>query len=393
MPELERYLTRVIPQDALTKKKMAFISGPRQVGKSTVARQLIQSPQNYFLYDEEEFRRSWTKSPTQAISSRGHGPVVLDEIHKDRKWKIHLKGIVDPVAGKIPIIVTGSARFDVYRRGSDSLLGRYLPYRLHPFSVAEDTNPIPPDEVFSRDQRRFDWDSLLTLGGFPEPLLSGSEQEAQRWSRLRLDRIVLEDTRDFLNISDLQAFRSLIALLPERVGSLLSINSLREEVGKAYGTVRSWMQVLDTLYYCFTIRPYSKRISRAVRAEPKFYLYDILRIPKPLTSKRLENLAALHLLKLCHFWADTAQGDFELYFLRNKDGREVDFFILRDQRPWMLVESKSSEKDPSKDLIHFKNVLKAPWAIQLVEDKGYDRFHAAHGIRVVYYEGFFASLL
>ncbi len=389
--QIERYLSRTIVNDALAKRKMAFVSGPRQVGKSTLAKANLQSPQNYFLFDQDEFRLTWMKSPSKAIAVRGPGPIVLDEIHKDRKWKLRLKGIYDPAPGEIPIIVTGSARLDFFRRGSDSLMGRYFPYRLHPFSVAETPSPPSPDHLFEKLTASFDWASLLHLSGFPEPLLAASEQEGHRWSRLRLDRLVMEDTRDFLNISDLHAFRNLIALLPERVGSLLSVHSLHEEVGKAYGTIRSWMQVLDTLYFCFTVRPYSKKLSRMIRSEPKLYLYDLIQIPKTLMAKRLENLTALHLLKACHYWTDSAQGEFDLHFLRNKDGREVDFVVTRDQVPWMLLECKSGEKQPTKDLVHFTRLLKPKWSLQLVQSPRFDRFYEKDRIRVVDYQTLFSG--
>jgi uncharacterized protein len=391
--EIRRYLASAIRADALAKHKMAFVSGPRQVGKSTLAKQLLTSAENYFLYDQDEFRRAWAKSPEQAIAHRRGGPVVLDELHKDRKWKLHLKGIYDRFARELPVIVTGSARLDLYRRGSDSLLGRYFPYRLHPLSVAETEAPVGPDEILHKERPAYPWEALLVQGGFPEPLLAAKEKESQRWSRLRLDRLVLEDTRDFLNISDLQAFRSLISLLPERVGSLFSVNSLREDVGKAYATVRSWVQVLDTLYHCFTIKPFHKRLNRSIRSEPKLYLYDILQISRVLKAKRLENLAALHLLKACHFWTDTAQGEFDLHFVRNKDGREVDFLVLRDGGVWMLVECKTADKEPAEDLVKYTQLLKPAHAIQLVDDRTYDREYPALHIRVMGYEKFFAGLV
>ncbi len=372
---------------------MAFISGPRQVGKSTLARALLESEKNYFLYDEEDFRRAWTRSPSQSISARAPGTIVLDEIHKDRRWKSKLKGLSDTRPRDLQIVVTGSARLDHYRKGSDSLLGRYLPYRMFPFSVAETQSPVAPSEALAANHVVYPWADLLRLGTFPEPLLAGNENEARRWSRLRLDRLVLEDTRDFLNISDLNAFRSLIELLPERVGSLLSVNSLREDVGKAYATVKSWMEVLDLLYYSFMIRPYSKRLARALKAEPKLYLYDILRIPAEHTPKRIENLVALHLLKACHFWTDTAQGEFELRFLRDKEKREVDFLILRDNSPWMMVECKSGQKEPARELIHFASILAPPHRFQLVTDPHYDRAYAETQIRVIDYEKFLSGLI
>jgi len=388
-----RYLKDAVSKDALAKRKIALISGPRQVGKTTLAKSLLESPHNYFLYDEESFRRRWSKSPADAISERGEGVIVLDEIHKDRRWKTKLKGLYDTRGHDTPLLVTGSARLEHFRKGSDSLLGRYLPYRLMPFSVAESPDGILPEDVLSKRRIRFPWSDILRLGGFPEPLLRGSEAEARRWSRLRLDRLVLEDSRDFLNISDLNAFRVLIDLLPERVGSLLSVNSLREDVGKAYATVRSWLGVLDLLYYSFTIRPYSSRLPRALRAEPKLYLFDTLRIPDELESKRLENQVALHLLKACHYWTDTAQGEWELRFVRTKEKREVDFLVLRDRKPWMLVECKSGEKAPAKDLVFFSRLLAPPHRFQLVSADSFDRLYAEHGIRVLGYEKFLAGLL
>jgi hypothetical protein len=390
---MKRYLSEIIKKDALAKGKMAFISGARQVGKSTLAKGLLQSDANYFLYDEEEFRRTWSRSPEVAIANRSSGPIVLDEIHKDRLWKRRLKGIYDRLSERLPIIVSGSARLDYYRRGGDSLLGRYLPYRLHPLSVAESADPITPEQILTQERINFPWWDLISLGGFPEPLLGGNEAEALRWSRLRIDRLALEDSRDFLNISDQQAFRNLIAFLPERVGSLLSIHALHEDIGKAYGTTRSWFQVLDLLYFCFTVKPYAKKIARANRAEPKLYLYDILRIPKSDLAKRLENLTGLHLLKMCHFWTDTAQGEFELRFVRNKDGREVDFVILRDSKPWMLIECKSGRKEPAPDLLFYAKLLRPQHVIQLLQENGYDRFFAKSNVRIMSYEKFLSGLV
>jgi hypothetical protein len=393
MSQHARYLTQAVRDDALAKKKIAFVSGPRQVGKTTLAKSLLAHPQNYFLLDEETFRRRWSKSPVEAISGRGPGVVVLDEIHRDRKWKTKLKGIYDTRGSEIPIVVTGSARLEHFRKGSDSLLGRYLPYRLLPFTVGETGSCVRPDEILTRRAVSFPWADILRLGGFPEPLLGGSEDEAKRWSRLRLDRLVLEDSREILNIADLNAFRVLIDLLPERVGSLLSVNSLREDVGKAYATVRSWLGVLDVLYYCFTIRPFAGRLSRALRAEPKVFLFDTLRIPAELESKRLENQVALHLLKACCYWTDTAQGEWELRFVRTREKREVDFLVLRDRKPWMLVECKSRETDPARDLVLFTGLLKPVHSFQLVTDESIDRFYPEHGIRVLGYERFLAGLL
>ncbi len=388
-----RYLFNPIAQDALVKKKIVFLSGPRQVGKTTLAKQFLADQRNYFSYDNESFRRNWVKNPQDALTFRGRGVVALDEIHKDRYWKRKLKGIYDSAERPFPIIVTGSARLDLYRKGSDSLLGRYLPYRLHPLSVAERENPSTPDEILKVSQVRFPLNQLMATGGFPEPFFEGNTLQATRWSRLRLERLVQEDTRDLLAISDLRAFQILAELLPERVGSALSINSLREDIGKAYATVRSWYYVLESLFFSFTVRPYSKRIARAIRAEPKMYLYDILRIPANLRAKRLENITALHLLKACDYWNDTAQGEFSLHFVRDKQKREVDFLIVRDGRPWLLVECKSGSTTPSPHLVYFGELLKPQHQIQLVEQQKFDREFPSYGVRVMNYEKFFAGLI
>ena len=388
-----RYLTKAIADDALTSGKMAFLSGPRQVGKTTLARGLLATADNYRSWDDSDFRRAWTRSPRSALADRGPGVLVLDEIHKSRRWKTQLKGYYDVEGPKEGIIVTGSARLDLYRRGGDSLLGRYLPYRLHPFTLGERDLPPAPGAALESTQTVWRLDDMMRLGGFPEPLLAGSEARAQRWSRLRLERLVQEDMRDLRAVNDLAGLRVLADLLPERVGSLLSVNSLREDLGVAHATVQGWIEVFATLYHCFLVRPYAKRMARAVRCAPKLYLYDILRLPASATSARLENLTALHLLKACHYWTDTAQGDFELFFVRDKEGREVDFLVVRDGRPFWLVECTSSDTQPSPSLLHFMARLGGARAFQLVSKPGYDRVHAQDGLRVLDYERFLAGLV
>ncbi|MBI3184315.1 MAG: DUF4143 domain-containing protein [Myxococcales bacterium] len=212
-----------------------------------------------------------------------------------------------------------------------------------------------------------------------------------RWSRLRLERLLQEDLRDLRAIADLQAVRVLADLLPERVGSLLSVNSLREDVGVSYGTVRAWLAAFDALYLCFLVRPHAGRLARTLRAEPKLYLYDVLSV-RELAARR-ENLVALHLLKACHYWTDTARGEFDLRFVRDKEKREVDFLVLRDRKPWLAVECKSDQRQPSPDLVRFAELLGAPLRFQLVSDERFDRFFADPKVRVLGYERFLAGLV
>lgn len=386
-----RYLQAAVAADALADRKMAFISGPRQVGKTTLGRALLQVPQNYFSWDDQSFRRAWIKDPIDALSERGQGAVLLDEIHKDSHWKDRLKGVYDLRGEELPIVVTGSARLDVFRHGGDSLLGRYLPYRLHPFSVGERPQPVSPDSLNFGAAPTFAWADLLRLGGFPEPLLAGSEAKAKRWSRLRRERLLTEDVRDLRQVRDLQVLKLLADLLPERVGSLLSINGLRELLAVSFATVRDWLAVLQELYHCFTVRPWEKNLSRAVVATPKLYLYD----PLPIVSlgARRENLVALHLLKACHYWTDLAHGEFDLWFLRTKDGLEVDFLVSRDGAPWMLVECKTGDTSPAPTLVKFACALGTTLNVQLVEKPQHDRYFVEQRVRVMAYDVFLAGLV
>lgn len=387
----QRYISHQIVVDALKSKKMAFITGPRQVGKTTLAKSLLKTQENYYTWEDPNFRKLFAKNPLELISDRGPGAIHFDEIHKDRRWKTHLKAIYDTKGSDVEILVTGSARLDYYKRGGDSLMGRYIPYRLHPFSVAECSSPISPDEILQTSKAEYKWDDLIKLGGFPEPLFEGSENKAKRWSRLRLERITNEDIRDLKAIQNINAIKHLIELIPERVGSGLSINSLSEDVGAAFSTVREWFFVLEAIYFGFFIRPYSKNIKRTIRTEPKFYLFDTIPITKPGTL--VENLCALHLLKACHFWTDCAYGDFSLNYVRDKERREVDFLLTKDKKPWMLIECKSNSKTISPHLIHFSKILKTPYNIQLTSTPNYDREYPEHNVRVMSYEKFFSGLI
>jgi len=273
------------------------------------------------------------------------------------------------------------------------MMGRFLPYRLHPLSVAETDKSISPDEIFKTQIPAQPFDELLTLGGFPEPFFLGRHNHAKRWSRLRLERLLYEDVRDLKSIADIAGLQTLADLLPTKVGGLLSMNSLREDVGVAYATIRSWVQVFEALYHCFLVRPYSRKMARALTAMPKLYLFDTLAIPMESMGARLENLVALHLLKACHFWTDLAYGEFDLRYLRDKEQREVDFLMLKDGKPWFLVECKSGDTEPSTSVQHFQSALSGIDAYQLVNVPGYDRHYPGKRIRVLEYGKFLAGLV
>lgn len=390
--KIQRYLRDGILSDALQHNKMAFISGPRQCGKSTLGRSLLKSPGNEFTWEQTRFRLAWAKDPEVALEQREPGPVLLDEIHKDRKWKQRIKGFYDVHGDQVRIVVTGSARLDYYRKSGDSLLGRYIPYRLHPFSVGETKEPPTPENWFTRDSKpSYSLQDICRLSGFPEPLLRGSEGHAKRWSRMRLERLLTEDVRDFRNVNDLQALRNLVELIPGRVGSPLSVNSLREDIGVAYATTREWLFVLEALYVCFWVRPFTANLKRALKAEPKIYLFDPLSIEN--NGAKFENLCACHLLKTCHYWTDLALGEFSLHYFRNKEKEEIDFVVVKDKKIWMLVECKSGDTQPSQTLIKYQGIFKPQFSVQLVLKPGYERHYPAHDTWVMDYETFFARLV
>jgi predicted AAA+ superfamily ATPase len=368
--EIVRYLQDFIVSDALALRKIAFISGPRQVGKTAMAQSILKSvdsENSYFSWDDDEFRKVWLKQPKRILDDANL--VVLDEIHKDRLWKNRLKGLYDLYKDKTRFIVTGSARLDYYRKSGDSLQGRYFPYRLHPFSLNEMPAVPRPPEAASTGwggtlETSFQFDDLLKLGGFPEPFLGGSAELAQRWRRLHRERMIREDLRDLKDVRDIEQLKNLSLLLEDRIGSSLSYESLRQDLQVSFDTVRSWIELLEAVYFCYRIKPYSKNIKRSIRKEQKPYLLDW----GALTDEgpRFENMIAGHLLKSCQGWTDCAYGEYELFYVRDKQKREVDFLVTEDKRPYLLVEVKSSSTEITPALKHFTEVLKPKFSVQVV---------------------------
>lgn len=375
-----RSLTPAIETLAFADHKIAFVSGPRQCGKTTLARMLLNRRKAglYRNWDEVEFRRAWARNPSSLIpQAKGTNTplVILDEIHKDRRWKQNLKGVFDTLEKPCDILVTGSARLNVYMKGSDSLLGRHLSFRLHPFSVRELGKPDVPapdallEALAARAHRRSKVSeehvaSLLTYGPFPEPLLAQDMRRARLWRRNREQLIVREDLRDLSRLPDLGRIEMMTAMLPERVGSLFGPASIARDLESSIPTVKRWLGYLKELYYLFEVKPYVRSIPRSLRREGKVYLWDYAAITDE--AARFENLVACHLLKTCHYWTDTGEGTFDLFFLRNKEQREIDFLIVRDGVPWLPVEVKWANTEPSRNWRAFAPVLPCKLGVQIV---------------------------
>jgi predicted AAA+ superfamily ATPase len=371
---MQRYLENQIIHDALSANKMAFLYGPRQVGKTTLAKNILAGEkqiENYYNWDDENFKKIWSSRPDTILTQSMYpNPiVVLDEIHKDLRWKNKLKGLYDIHQQRARILVTGSARLDYFKRSGDSLLGRFLPYRIHPLTLGETprSKPPPKKDWLENLSKNFALEDLLSLGGFPEPLLGGSEGKAKRWGRLQRERLIFEDLRDLSATRNIKTIDFLATLLTARVGSQLSFKSLEEDLKCSHTALKDWLLLLETIYFSYHIRPYSKNIKRSLIKEPKLYLYNWALVEDE--AARYENLIAGHLLKSCHYWTDLAFGEFELFYLRDKDKREVDFFVTKDQKPYLLLEVKSNSHDISPSTHHFYNMTKPPFAFQVVRNK------------------------
>jgi predicted AAA+ superfamily ATPase len=380
---MERYLKNSIQELALKHQKMAFISGPRQCGKTTLAKTYLSSKkENYFNWDDKEFRKLWAKNPKGILEPNHPSLIILDEIHKAKNWKRDLKGIFDLFHETLKIIVTGSVKLNTYKKGGDSLLGRYFHFRLHPFSLGELTQGKKFDALDILDhlqhlqfnsKTREIYENLFRYGGFPEPYLKQDQKFANLWKTSRVDRLIREDLRDLTRLPELSQVEMLVALLEARVASGLSIQSLREDLEVAHTTVSRWMEYLNAIYYCYTIQPWSKSIKQSLKKEPKLYLWDWSEVENK--GARFENLVANHLLKAVHFWIDTGHGKFGLQYIKNKKGEEVDFLVTRNQKPWLAIECKYADTSPSQSLIHFQEMLNLPIAIQLVHEAGVYKKH------------------
>lgn len=358
--------------------KMAFLVGPRQCGKTTLARALQAergTPELYRNWDDLAWRSDLAKAPYGFLdafrpAAKARPLAVLDEIHKFPRWKNYLKGLWDTRGALVDLLVTGSGRLDVFRRGGDSLMGRYHQYHLHPFSVSEilktpfDPDRDTPEEIvrglFERPTApspaaREAFKSLLRFGGFPDPFLAQSERRHRLWVRERRERLVREDLRDLTRIQLLSSVEQMVELLIPRVGSLFSLNNLRGELGASMQAVRGWVEQLERLFFCHRVRPYAGRLARALSREPKLYLYDWSELQDE--GARLENLVAGALLRWCHFTEDWGQERLELRFVRDKEKREADFLLLKGGSPFLLMEVKLSDPRPPASLEHFARRL------------------------------------
>jgi len=357
-----RYPAADIVQDL--ENKMVFIGGPRQVGKTTLAKWVLENHHpsgRYFNWDFDEDRRDILKKRWSSKNDL----LVFDELHKYPRWKSWIKGVYDVMGERHSILVTGSARLDVYRRGGDSLMGRYHYWRLHPFTLDELPRGVDPEEAFRR---------LMQVGGFPEPFLDGGERFSRRWRRDRYERVVREDVRDLGPVRDIQMLSLFIDLLRERVGQPVVLSHLASDLEISPKTAKAWLEVLERMYIVFVVRPYTRKLPRAVLKPPKVYFFDNADVLSD-QGARFENLVAAHLIKRLHFIEDREGHRMELRYIRDKEGREVDFAVIKDGSLEELIVSKHGDDRIHRPLSYYAERLNPRRAVQLVAElkRPYDR--------------------
>ena len=370
--------------------QMIFISGPRQSGKTTFAKERLKEAASgcYLNWDIASDRKQILGNINfDEIINRSKPPkslVVLDEIHKYSDWKNYLKGHFDANKDHLKFLVTGSGRLDFFQKGKDSLAGRYFLFHIWPLTVAEfcknsatieqfEAAPLTIRDDFSEELTSA-WDQLSVCSGFPDPFFSGNEKMYRVWSDTYRSQLIYEDVRQLTRLEKIDLLEKLVLILPYRVGGTLSIDNLASDLQIAFDTVKKWLLVLERFFVCFRISTWSKKISRSITKEQKLYLFDYAVIKDP--AVKFENMVAIELLRAVRNWRERGEGSWALHFVRDRDQREVDFLITKDNQPFLLVEAKWSDEVPSQSLIHFQQRLGVP-AVQLVGTKRVRRFYGS----------------
>jgi len=365
-----RVYDQMLSEHLQSHRQMAFVCGPRQVGKTTACRGLASC---YLSWDKADHRQTIQQGASAVTHSAGlehpstpAPALAFDELQKNPRWKSFLKGLFDTHVDKVRVLVTGSSLCDESGRAGNGLSGRYLLYRMHPFSVRECADTAIYDEAIGppRPIAEDDWQALLQHGGFPEPFLKRNEEFSRRWRLRRRERQVNKDLRAVAQGQERRELQGLARLLVERSAEPLSYPALGDEIGASSDSLRRSVDLLERLHLGFLVRPCSLDAKKAPRKEPKWFLRDWSSLDAP--EARAKTFVACHLLKAVEGWTDLGFGQFELGYLRDRAKREVDFVVLRDQKPWLLVDVKAQETKLSETLVRLQQQAHAAHAFQVV---------------------------
>lgn len=351
---MKRYLEKYIQEDL--DKKIILLTGPRQTGKTTLSK-MLNNNFDYFNFDNLDDRlslqeKSWDRSKDL---------VIFDELHKLKNWKSWLKGVYDTEGIPPSLLVTGSAKLDTYRKVGDSLAGRFFQFRMHPLDLKEIKMFINPENLEA------ELDKLLEIGGFPEPFLNGTNRFYNRWKRSHLDIILKQDLIDLENVQQIIQIETLIQLLKNRVGSPVSYSSLARDLQCSDKTVKRWLTILENMYIIFKVPPFHKNIARAIQKAPKFYFYDTGQVIGDPGIK-LENTIACAIQKEIHFREDCFGEEKKIYYLRNKDGKEIDFCTTANDSPSLMVEVKWKDETLSSNFEIFKKFFPQIKMVQVTKE-------------------------
>ncbi len=347
--------------------RMLFVSGSRQVGKTTlVTRSLCTNPNAYFNWDSRKVRKSYQQNPD--FIDGVHAPwICFDEIHKRLHWKDILKGIYDTHKTRYHFVVTGSARLETFKKSGDSLVGRYFHTSLFPLNLPDfgKRDFAPPDNAIALLNAALDnresshLKNLLDLGGFPEPYFAGTETFWKRWSANHRDLIIQEDLRSLRRISELDKIEALLEMLTPSIGKTVSYRNLGNDLETGHSSVKRWLGALNTVQLVFSVPPYSTNLRRVFKQERKWFYTDW----RAATENRFENYVAATLLRACVLYTDRFGDKMTLHFVRTFDEAEVDFLLCKNKRPWLLVEAKEGAPDVSSAVYRFCRKLKVPCAV------------------------------
>lgn len=370
-------------------RQMRFIAGPRQSGKTFMAKHFLQQQNSlgfYYNWDNDLVRRRMRENPhffeedllKANLDSNTIPWLCFDEIHKITRWKNILKDCFDSFEEKFHFIVTGSARLDLFRKSGDSLAGRYFLFRINPLMLAEVNQALLTDllpeptavglikKMLSHSRENVEsFEQIFRTSGFPEPFLNSTELFNKKWHRDYLERVIREDIRDISNIQMIDKVQNLIYLLENKIASPLSINSLKADLELNFNTVRNYLKYLFLGYVLFEVPPYSKQVARLVRKEKKVYFYDWTR-PKN-EAARFENYVALELKSRLELWNDGSTDEFELFFVRLKTGKETDFLITKNQEPFFLCEVKLADTQIDSHQYHHQKLFNNIPLLQIIQ--------------------------
>ncbi len=367
--------------------RMSFIAGPRQIGKTTLIENFLKQKNiqgHYYNWDSPLVKKRYAKDPSffvEDLSIKEHEWVALDEIHKHPKWKNILKGYYDEWKKRVQFVITGSARLDLFRKSGDSLVGRYFLFRLFPLGpreilgqaieIEKEWHPLEKNLLSRLENQAGIYEvvqQLLACSGFPEPFFKGQAKFYNLWKENHISMILQEDLRDLSKITSIRKIEQLLYLLEERVTSPLSLNSIRQLLECAHDTLNHWLLALEKVYLTFSIPPWSERLSRSILKEKKVYFWDWSFNEN--AGSKFENFIAVSLMRTISAWNEQGLGPYFLYYVRTKDGHEVDFAIADRKKVHLLIEAKNSDSALDTNLLYLQEKLKVETALQVVNQKG-----------------------